>query len=73
MMYMEFSGCVNVFTTPIPLAYIAHLRVFLVMWLACMPWVFVILYGWFTIVLCGMIGYGIIGVEEAAVEGEWWW
>ena len=50
--------------------YIAHLRTFLVLWLGCIPWVYVVHYGWFTVALCLVIGYGIIGIEEAAVEVE---
>ncbi|GBF89673.1 hypothetical protein Rsub_02843 [Raphidocelis subcapitata] len=69
-MYMEFCACVNVYTTPIPFAYISHLRTFLVLWLACVPWVYVPNWGYITIALCAVIGYGIIGVEEAAVEVE---
>lgn len=40
------------------------------LWLACIPWVYVSTYKWFTIPLTAIIGYGIIGIEEAAVEVE---
>ncbi|KAI8465382.1 MAG: hypothetical protein J3K34DRAFT_396170 [Monoraphidium minutum] len=70
MMYMEFCGCMNVYSTPIPFAYISHMRTFLVLWLACVPWVYVIYYRWYTVLVTAVIGYGIIGVEEAAVEVE---
>lgn len=70
MMYMEFCACTNVLSTPIPFAYISHLRTFLVLWMACVPWVYVMYYDWYTVMICLVIGYGIIGVEEAAVEVE---
>jgi hypothetical protein len=35
-----------------------------------LPQVYVIYYQWYTIPLCLVIGYGIIGVEEAAAEVE---
>ena len=31
---------------------------------------FVASYGWYALLLCGIISYGILGVEEAAVEVE---
>jgi predicted membrane chloride channel (bestrophin family) len=61
---------VNVYTTPIPFAYISHLRTFLVLWLACVPWVYVAHYGYITIVLVAVIGYGIIGGLAAAAGGR---
>ncbi|PRW44278.1 membrane isoform B [Chlorella sorokiniana] len=56
--------------TPIPFAYISHLRTFMVLWLAVVPWVFVVYFDWYTMLLCAVIGYGVVGVEEAAVEVE---
>lgn len=66
----QFCACVNVYTTPIPFAYISHLRTFLVLWLACVPWVYVAHYGYITIVLVAVIGYGIIGGLAAAAGGR---
>jgi len=102
-----------------PQQYISHMRTFLALWLACVPWVsrlrreqhrqhhqqqegaswscpsfyypvsqslsptitrrphlaplpqtYVPTFGWYTLIVILVIGYGIIGVEEAAVEVE---
>lgn len=65
-----YSNCWRILRTPMPFAYLAHLRSFLVLWLAFLPWVFAASYGWYTALLCGLICYGILGIEEAAVEVE---
>jgi ion channel-forming bestrophin family protein len=65
-----YNNCWRILRTPMPFAYLVHLRSFLMLWLAFLPWVFVASYGWYTILLCGIISYGILGVEEAAVEVE---
>ena len=51
-----------------PFAYLAHLRAFLCLWLALLPWVFVHSYVWYTLILTTLVCYGVLGIEEAAVE-----
>ncbi len=67
---VSYNNCWRILRTPMPFAYLVHLRSFLMLWLAFLPWVFVGSYGWYTALLCGVISYGILGVEEAAVEVE---
>lgn len=47
-MYGDFSACRAVLRTPIPFAYISHLRTFMVMWLAAVPWSFCIFFDWWV-------------------------
>jgi putative membrane protein len=65
-----YNNCWRILRTPMPFAYLVHLRSFLMLWLAFLPWVFVGAYGWYTALLCALISYGILGIEEAAVEVE---
>jgi len=45
-------------TTHLPAAfgYIAHLRIFLFFWLACLPWYFVTQFRWHSFIWCSLIG-----------------
>jgi putative membrane protein len=67
---VAYNNCWRILRTPMPFAYLAHLRAFLCLWLALLPWVFTASYGWYSMILCGFICWGILGVEEAAVEVE---
>lgn len=69
-MVAHYGACWRILRTPMPFAYLTHLRVFLVGWLALLPWTFAISYGWWTLLLCGFAGYGLLGVEEGATEIE---
>lgn len=41
-----------------------------ILWLAVLPWAFVASYGWYTVLIAALVCYGVMGVEEAAVEVE---
>jgi hypothetical protein len=49
------------------------MRTFLVLWMGCIPWVYVIYYGYYTILVCAIIGYGIIGGFMFLIFGGWGW
>lgn len=66
----SFTQCTRILMTPMPFAYIAHLRSFLMLWLLILPWIFLGSYGWYSIIFCIAVGYGVMGIEEAAVEVE---
>jgi hypothetical protein len=53
-----------------PLAYVSHTRAFLLIWLACLPYVLIYyLQGW-TILVCTTIGYALLGMEDMVLEIE---
>ncbi|KAI9016609.1 Bestrophin/UPF0187 [Hyaloraphidium curvatum] len=66
----SFTACSRILNTPMPFAYLSHLRSFLIVWLALLPWVFVGNYAWGSVPLGVVICYGVLGIEEAAVEVE---
>lgn len=66
----KYGSCWRILRTPMPFAYLTHLRVFLVGWLAILPWCFAISYDWWTLLLCAFAGAGLLGIEEAATEIE---
>ena len=68
--FLAYVDCTRILNTPFPLSYIAHLRVLLFIWLAFLPWYLAPIYGWYVLILTTIIGYAIIGVEEAASEVE---
>ncbi len=43
-MVNAFTQCWRILQTPMPFAYISHLRSFLILWLILMPWIFVASY-----------------------------
>lgn len=48
--------------------YLAHLRMFIALWLVLLPYSLVEYCGWTTIVLCPFIAFGILGMEQVAEE-----
>ena len=68
--FTYYVGCNRILNTPYPFSYIAHLRTLLFIWLALLPWYLGPIYGWYMLILTVIIGYAIIGVEEAASEVE---
>lgn len=65
-----YTACWRLVRTPMPPAYLVHLRSFLLLWLAILPWAFSPTYKWWGVLLCAAIGWAVLGVEEAAVELE---
>ncbi|CAD7704962.1 unnamed protein product [Ostreobium quekettii] len=56
--------------TPMPFAYVAHLRTFMVLWLMSLPFVLIHDLEWLILVVCVIIGYVIMGIEGIGVEIE---
>lgn len=57
--------------TPMPWAYVSHLRVMLVIWLGALPFLFVASMGYYAILPCFFIGLVILGMDGMALEIEW--
>ena len=49
--------------TPMPFAYISHLRSFLLLWLCVLPVVFMNDFGYYSILVCAVVAYALLGME----------
>jgi putative membrane protein len=67
---LEFGGLERVKGTPLPIVYVAHLRLFLLGYLLSLPYVYGHTWGWFTIPAVFITGYALLGIDGAAVECE---
>jgi putative membrane protein len=57
-------------STPLPLVYVAHLRIFLLIFLLSLPYVWVSAFGWYTIPVVFLSGFALLGLEGIAIEAE---
>ena len=67
---VPLGGCERIQGTPLPFAYVAHLRTFLLLILSGIPIVYGCEWHWATIPLSMLIAFGLLGVEAASVECE---
>lgn len=56
--------------TPLPFAYVSHLRSFLLLHLLGMPFVFASTWGWANPVAMAVLSYGLLGIEAVSVTCE---
>lgn len=64
------GGCERIRKTPLPFAYVVHLRRALVIYCFTLPFALVSSYGWYTILDVVVIAYVFFGIEEIGVEIE---
>jgi ion channel-forming bestrophin family protein len=64
------GACERIVRTPLPFAYVVHLRRVLLIYLCTLPLTLVNLFGWWTIVVVLLIAYVLMGIEEIGVEIE---
>ena len=64
------GGCERIRNTPLPFAYVVHLRRALVLYCYTLPFALVSSYGWYTILDVLLISYVFFGIEEIGVEIE---
>ena len=64
------GACERIHNTPLPFAYMVHLRRALILFLATVPLAIVKDFGWATIPATLVISYVMLGVEEIGVEIE---
>lgn len=57
-------------STPMPYAYIVHLRAFMIVWLMVLPLIFIPDLGYFAIMLSSAIAIALIGMEAISLEIE---
>jgi len=65
-----FGACERIRNTPLPIAYALHLKRFL--YVFCFTITFALLkdFGWWSILITGLISYAFIGIEEIGIEIE---
>ena len=64
------GACERIRKTPLPFAYVVHLRRALVLYCYTLPFALVSSYGWYTILDVLFISYVFFGIEEIGVEIE---
>jgi putative membrane protein len=64
------GGCERIRKTPLPFAYVVHLRRALVMYCFSLPFALVDAYGWATVLDTLIVAYIFFGIEEIGVEIE---
>jgi putative membrane protein len=64
------GACERIHNTPLPFAYMVHLRRALIIYLATLPMALVRDFGWATVPATLLIAYVMLGVEEIGVEIE---
>lgn len=64
------GGCERIDKTPLPFAYVVHLRRALVLYCATLPLALVASIGWWSLVAVFAVTYVLLGIEEIGVEIE---
>ena len=64
------GACERIQNTPLPFAYVVHLRRALVLYCLTVPFALVGPFGWSTVIYALMITYILLGIEEIGVEIE---
>jgi putative membrane protein len=64
------GGCERILKTPLPFAYVVHLRRALIIYCLTIPFALVETFGWFTCIVTLLVGYILFGIEEIGVEIE---
>jgi putative membrane protein len=64
------GGCERIHNTPIPFAYMVHLRRALIVYCFTLPFALFEKYGWMTLLIVSIISYIMFGIEEIGVEIE---
>lgn len=64
------GACERIHKTPIPFAYVVHLRRALVIYCATLPLALVGTFGWWNLLIVYLVSYILFGIEEIGVEIE---
>jgi putative membrane protein len=64
------GACERIHKTPLPFAYVVHLRRSLVAYLATLPFAMLASFGWATVPVVFAASYVLLGIEEIGVEIE---
>lgn len=64
------GGCERIRKTPLPFAYVVHLRRALIIYCFTLPFALVDMFGWWTLLDVLLVAYTFLGIEEIGVEIE---
>jgi putative membrane protein len=64
------GGCERIRKTPLPFAYVVHLRRTLVIYCFTLPFALVESFGWWAVFDVALVAYMFFGIEEIGVEIE---
>lgn len=66
----SFRALCRIRSTPMPFAYVNHLKIFMFLYFITLPFALVSLFGWGAVVVNVAIAYVLVGIEEIGVEIE---
>jgi putative membrane protein len=69
-MTSALGACERIKNTPLPIAYVLHLKRFLYLFCLSLPFPLVGSFGWWTVLIAALFGYAFIGIEEIGIEIE---
>lgn len=64
------GACERIHKTPVPFAYVVHLRRALVIYCATLPLALIGTFGWWNLLIVYLVSYILFGIEEIGVEIE---
>lgn len=64
------GGCERIVKTPLPFAYMLHLRRTLILFILGLPFALVETFGWATVPVVALVAHTFLGIEEIGVEIE---
>jgi putative membrane protein len=64
----DVGGMERIRSTPVPIAYVSHLRTFLLAYLLSLPYLWESVWGWATIPAVTLSAYALLGIEGASDE-----
>ena len=64
------GGCERILKTPIPLAYSIHIKQLILLFCFCLPFQFVGILGYWSVIIVGLVSFAMMGIEEIAIEIE---
>jgi putative membrane protein len=64
------GACERILKTPIPLAYVIHLKQLLLIYCLLLPFELVSILNWWTGIVVGLVSFTLFGIEEIGVEIE---
>jgi putative membrane protein len=66
----SIGGCERILRTPLPLAYVIHLKQLVLIYCILLPFQLVKDLGWWTGLFVGLVSFALLGIEEIGIEIE---
>jgi len=67
---LAVGRCEKIKNTPMPIAFVVHMRAFMLIWIITLPLVLAKSLGWATMLVCVLVAVAVLGIEGMAVEIE---